>query len=101
MARLIQKFKTAARGRGWALWGAGAKGVAFLSQWRGEMAQCVVDSNPAKQGCVIPGSDVPIVGPNDPRALQLGLIVIANPNYAAEIRQTLKTLGFKGRVMIL
>jgi hypothetical protein len=85
----------------WAIWGAGAKGVALVNQLQSVHPTCVIDSNAAKQGCVIPGSRVPVVAPSDPRVLRLELILIANPNYAGEIASVLKTLGYRGRLQIL
>lgn len=98
---LAQKFIKAAGGRGWAVWGAGAKGVALVNHLHGPKPGCVVDSNPAKQGGVLPGSRIPIVAPDDPRLLQLGLVVIANPNYAREIRDVLRQCGFTGEMLTL
>jgi SAM-dependent methyltransferase len=85
----------------WAIWGAGAKGVALVNQLQSVHPDCVIDSNAAKQGCVIPGSRVPVVAPADPRVSRLKLILIANPNYAGEISATLKSLGFAGRLLVL
>ncbi len=98
---LAKKFTQAAGGAGWAVWGAGAKGVALVNHLRGPKPRCVVDSNPAKQGGVLPGSRIPIVAPDDARLLRLGLIVIANPNYAREIGDVLQQRGFSGRVLTL
>jgi SAM-dependent methyltransferase len=98
---LALRFTQESRGRGWAVWGAGAKGVALVNLLRGTRPSCVVDSNPAKQGGVLPGTKIPIVAPLDPRLDRLGLILIANPNYAAEIRAVLKQRGFTGRVLTL
>lgn len=98
---LAKQFIQGAGGRGWAVWGAGAKGVALVSHLVGTKPRCVVDSNPAKQGGVLPGSRIPIVAPDDQGLLQLGLIVIANPNYAAEIHDVLQRRGFTGKVLTL
>ena len=98
---LTAKFVRTSADRGWAVWGAGAKGVALVNQLRGTRPRCVVDSNPAKQGGVLPGTRIPIVAPNDARLDRLGLIVIANPNYAAEIRSFLYQRSFAGRVLNL
>lgn len=98
---LTKQFVAAAGGRGWAVWGAGAKGVALVNHLRGTKPRCVVDSNPAKQGGVLPGSRIRIVAPDDPGLLQLGLIVIANPNYAREIGSVLRSRGFTGCVLTL
>ncbi len=97
---LTRRFAKARDGRGWAVWGAGAKGVALVNLLRLKPA-CVVDSNPAKQGGMLPGTKVPIVAPEDARLARLGLIVIANPNYAAEIRAVLDQRGFTGRTLTL
>jgi SAM-dependent methyltransferase len=101
LAALAGQFEQAAAGRGWAVWGAGAKGVALVNQLRGTRPRCVVDSNPAKQGGVLPGRNIPIVAPGDARLLRLGLIVIANPNYEREIRDVLRQRGFTGQVLTL
>jgi hypothetical protein len=84
---------------GWAIWGAGAKGVALANRLRQIPPRFVVDSNPAKQGCVIPATAVPIIAPEDPRLLQLDLILVANPNYVSEVESTLEQVGFSGTVL--
>ena len=99
--RLATRISKAAAGRGWAIWGAGAKGVALVNQLPKCRPRRVIDSNPAKQGGVIPATSVRIVGPDDPSIRRLGLIVIANPNYATEIRADLARIGFSGRILTL
>ena len=101
LARLTARFRRAAGTRGWAIWGAGAKGVALANQIGGPAPSLVVDSNPAKQGGVLPGTRIPIVSPADPRVPELGLIVIANPNYGAEIRRSLRLADFRGAIETL
>ena len=91
----------AAAGRGWAVWGAGAKGVALVNRLGRAGPLLVVDSNQGKQGGVIPGSSVPVVAPEDPRLRGLGAILIVNPNYAPEIRPVLQKNGFSGKVLVL
>jgi ubiquinone/menaquinone biosynthesis C-methylase UbiE len=98
---LAKRIAKAAGGSGWAVWGAGAKGVALVNHLRGSKPRCVVDSNPAKQGGVLPGCRIPIVAPDDARLLKLGLIVIPNPNYAREIGDVLRQRGFAGRTLTL
>lgn len=98
---LAREFAKASGGHDWAVWGAGAKGVALVNLLHGKRPVCVVDSNPAKQGGVLPGTKVPIVAPDDARLPRLGMILIANPNYAPEIRTVLDRCGFTGRVLIL
>lgn len=96
-----KRIAAAAKGGRWAIWGAGAKGVALVNQLQSVRASSVIDSNAAKQGCVIPGSAVRIIGPDDPAVRKLELILIANPNYAGEIAATLKSSGYRGRLLIL
>ena len=98
---LARRFSTAAAGRGWAVWGAGAKGVALVNYLVHDRPRCVIDSNPAKQGGILPGTKVPIVSPEDAQLLHLGLIVIANPNYVREIRAVLRQRGYSGQILTL
>ncbi len=85
----------------WAVWGAGAKGVALINLLPRLRPAAVIDSNPAKQGGVLTGTSVPILAPSDPLLAELGLVVIANPNYAAEIRADLAKAGFTGATFCL
>jgi len=85
--------------KGWAIWGAGSKGVALANRLRQIRPSFVVDANPAKQGCIIPATRIPIIAPEDPRVLELQLILVANPNYADEIGSTLHGLGYDGTVL--
>jgi len=85
-------------GKPWGLWGAGAKGVAVVNQLPRTRPALVVDSNPAKQGGVIPGTRIPIVAPEDPRLSSLSFLLVANPNYLDEIRKSLRQHRFTGLV---
>jgi SAM-dependent methyltransferase len=78
-----------------AIWGAGAKGVTFagLVDPTLELIDCVVDVNPRKQGCFIPGTGHPIVAPNDLAARKISAAVLMNPNYRRENEAMLATLG--------
>jgi SAM-dependent methyltransferase len=96
---MINKLRRHGSEKGWAIWGAGAKGVALVNWLRSQPPRFVVDSNPAKQGGFIPGSRVPIIVPDDPRILKLALVLIANPNYTAEITSTLRQAGFSNRIL--
>jgi SAM-dependent methyltransferase len=87
--------------KGWAIWGAGAKGVSLVNRLRRLPPQYVIDSNPAKQGGVVPGSKVSVIAPNDARILPLHLILIANPNYADEIKAVLTQRGYQNQVLTL
>ena len=87
--------------RGWAVWGAGGKGVALINQLTIEPPKFVVDSNPAKQGCVIPGTSVPIISPEDSRLLQVPVVLVVNPNYLDEIKTLLCKRGFTNTLLSL
>jgi SAM-dependent methyltransferase len=86
--------------RGWAIWGAGAKGVTLAHRMTLPPC-CLIDTNPAKQGGYVPGLGVPIVAPDAAVVRTVGAIVIVNPNYAGEIRADLHVRGFTGRIMTL
>ena len=99
MASLERRLVLHGARQGWAVWGAGAKGVTLAGRLRLLRPRFVVDANPAKQGCIIPATRVPIVAPADPRVLELELILAANPNYATEIESTVRSLGYNGTVL--
>lgn len=83
-----------AAGRRVVIWGAGSKGVAFLTTVGvGEEVACAVDVNPHKQGMFMAGTGHPIVGPDHLRDHPADLVVAMNPVYLAEIRRDLDRLG--------
>jgi SAM-dependent methyltransferase len=98
---LVNRIRTERGRQPWAIWGAGAKGVALANLLPRIKPACVVDSNPAKQGGVLTGTSIPIIAPQDPRIGDFGLVVIANPNYAEEIRADLAKAGFSGKTFCL
>jgi hypothetical protein len=79
---------------GWAIWGAGAKGVSLASVLSTPHPLFIIDSNPSKQGKFIPGSGIPVIAPHDPRIADIPVILVANPNYLSEIHATLGQHGF-------
>jgi hypothetical protein len=100
LSSLARRLERAGARKGWAIWGAGAKGVALANRLRQIRPSLVVDANPSKQGGVIPATRIPIVGPEDARIREVELILIANPNYAAEIDSALAALQYDGTVLI-
>jgi SAM-dependent methyltransferase len=98
---LETKITLAATGRSWAIWGAGAKGVTLASRLPVPGLAFVIDSNPAKAGCFLPGSGIPVVSPSDPRIADLALVVIANPMYQAEILGALRLSRFTGTTLVV
>jgi cyclopropane fatty-acyl-phospholipid synthase-like methyltransferase len=101
LRKLSGRIDSARGGKDWALWGAGAKGVALVNQLPGPGPKFVVDVNPAKQGGVLPGTKIPIVADSFPGIDHLGLILIANPNYASEICAVLSQRGYAGETLTL
>jgi ABC-type Fe3+-hydroxamate transport system substrate-binding protein len=86
-------------GRRVAAFGAAAKGSTFLNA-AGVTASDIVavaDSNPAKQGRLLPGSLVPIVSPDDLVQQQPDDIVCLPWNLAAELSADLRARGWRGR----
>ncbi len=99
--RLIDTWHTQLRSVAWegkvALWGAGAKGVTYanlLDPQQQHMA-CVVDLNPAKQGCFLPGTGHPIVSFLDLPTYQVKNAILMNPNYREENLTILRDAGLK------
>lgn len=77
----------AAKGRV-AIWGAGAKGVAFalLADPDAGAIDHVADINPAKQGLFLAGTGLPVLAPDESAARRPSSILVMNPNYIDEIR---------------
>lgn len=74
-------------------WGAGAKAVSFFNiTAAGDAIEAVVDVNPAKQGKFLPGTGHPIIAPEALKAMAPDVVVLLNPVYAEEIRQSLAAL---------
>lgn len=78
-----------------ALWGAGAKGVTFanLIDPSRRLVDCVVDLNPAKQGCYVPGTGHPIVDYRELFGRGVKTAVLMNPNYREENLRLLAEAG--------
>ena len=76
------------------LWGAGAKGVAFLNLLGdGHWVDRVVDVNPRKTGRFIPGTGHVIESPTALAEDLIQAVLILNPAYDCEIREELLRLG--------
>jgi SAM-dependent methyltransferase len=91
--RLAGRLTAAGAEKGWAIWGAGAKGVALANALVADPPTFVIDANPAKQGGFVPGSAVPIIAPEDARVADVPVVLVANANYLDEIRRTLEARG--------
>jgi hypothetical protein len=53
----------------------------------------IVDANPAKRGCFLPGTEVEILAPEDLVELRPRHVVVMNDVYLEEIAATLAQLG--------
>ncbi len=78
-----------------AIWGAGAKGVTLLNlvDPECELVDCTVDVNPKKQGKFIAGTGHPIVSPAELPARGVRGVLVMNPNYADEVKRTLREIS--------
>ncbi len=84
------------------IWGAGSKGVGFLStlQLEDEVAYAV-DVNPAKHGMFLPGTGHEIVAPEQLTDIRPGIVVVMNPAYADEIGRDLAELEVDAKILTL
>ena len=78
------------QGRQVRVWGAGTKGITFLNvlDLSYERVEHAVDVHPGKQGKFIPGTGQKIIGPEALASLRPGVVVVMNPLYISEIRET-------------
>lgn len=91
-----------ARGERAVIWGAGSKGVGFLSTLGlADEVTCAVDVNPAKHDMYMPGTAHEIVAPERLSELRPGLVIVMNPAYETEIRRDLVKLGVEAQVVSL
>jgi len=84
-----------------AVWGAGAKGVAFanLVDPRRELITCVVDLSPRKQRNYLPGTGHPIVDYTTLGELGVTTAILMNPNYKEENRALLRNAGLRVKLV--
>lgn len=90
----------AARGGRPVVWGAGSKGVAFLTTIHlGDEVPAAVDVNPHKRGKYMPGTGHPVVGPGDLADLRPTHVIAMNPIYVGEIARQLRDVGVDAEVL--
>jgi C-methyltransferase C-terminal domain/Methyltransferase domain/Putative zinc binding domain len=92
-----------AAGRSIAAYGAAAKGNTFLNAGKvtAQDIAFVADRNPHKQGCLLPGSRIPIVAPKAVFERKPSDLVILPWNIADEIRRDMAAIGdWGGRFVI-
>lgn len=91
----------AERGDNPILWGAGARGVAFLSAVDpGRRLAGVVDLNPNKRGRHLPVTGHRVSGPDEVAALKPRAVIITNPAYRDEIGRQLADLGVDAQILV-
>ncbi len=90
---LTSKLTEAGFANGWAVWGAGAKGVSLANTFLDHPPAYVIDSNPSKQGMFLPGTGISVIAPDDSRVASVPVILVANTNYLSEIRASLAQQG--------
>jgi hypothetical protein len=74
-------------------WGAGAKGVTFLNAVPGAREIIsVVDINARKHGSFIPGTGQRVAAPSSLQDFQPEIVILSNPLYLCEVRETLAGL---------
>lgn len=89
---LLGQYKE--EGKKTVLWGAGSKGVSFLSTLGiVEEVKYAVDINPNKRGKYIAGSGQEIVEPAFLLTYKPDIVIIMNPIYTGEIRNELNKMG--------
>lgn len=87
-------------GRRAVVWGAGSKGVTFLNRVRvSKEIPYAVDVNPRKHGKFVAGTGQLIVEPGFLVEYQPDVVIVMNPVYADEIRQSLRGLGVSAEVV--
>jgi len=81
------------RGERVVIWGAGSKGVSYLTALRlGDEIDCAVDVNPHKAGKFMAGTGHEIIGPEALVDREPDVVVVMNPIYRDEIARTLDEL---------
>jgi SAM-dependent methyltransferase len=86
--------QAAEQGRKIVVWGGGSKGVTFLNTLRGDIpVEYVIDVNPRKWEKYITGTGQRIAPPNFLAEYRPDLVIVMNPIYEAEIRNTLRELA--------
>ena len=83
-----------------AFWGAGTKGTMLLNLLEDsrQLVDCVVDISPRKRGKYVAGTGHSIVQPADLQDRQPDRVVVMNPIYVGEVRQSLGDLRLTSAV---
>jgi SAM-dependent methyltransferase len=88
--------RTHASGGRTVIWGAGSKGVAFLTTLGvGPYVHAAVDINPHKHGFFMPGTGHEVIAPEALVDVRPDLVVAMNEIYLDEIREQLRAMGLE------
>jgi hypothetical protein len=88
-----QLAKMTSSGKRVALWGAGARGITFLTEIPQALSiGAIIDINPARQGKFIPRSGHRVDAPSYLTEFKPDVVIISNPTYAEEIRRDASAL---------
>jgi hypothetical protein len=83
------------------LWGAGSRGVQFLTfADPGRRLAAVVDVNPRKWGRHLPVTAHRVEPPDELRRLRPEAVIITNPSYRDEIEANLRDLGVAADLLV-
>ena len=84
------------------VWGSGSKCVAFLTTLDTvDKIQYVIDINPHRHGKFIPGVGKEIVPPEFLKEYKPDQVIVMNPIYCKEIKQTLDDMGVNAEIVSL
>jgi SAM-dependent methyltransferase len=88
--------------RGIVVWGGGSKGITFLNSLNisHEVVPYVVDVNPFKQGRFLTGTGQEIISPMLLQQYAPRYVVLMNPIYQDEIRQTMRKLDLTAEILL-
>jgi hypothetical protein len=82
------------------IWGAGSKGVAFLTTLGvAKAVGCAVDINPHKHDHYMPGTGHNVVSPDSMQDYRPDVVIVMNEIYTEEIRQQLAALGLEPEII--
>jgi hypothetical protein len=87
-----------------ALWGAGSKGVSFLTtlgQGVENSVEYAVDINPHKEGTFMAGTGQAIIRPDFLKQYQPDVMILMNPVYREEVENSLAGLGLSPEILLI
>jgi hypothetical protein len=99
-ARSLREWLTAERSAGRKVlgYGAASRAVALLCKAHvgRELLPAIVDASPAKRGLRMPGTDIPVTGPDELSASQPGAVLLFVPDLLPEVRKAFPEVETSG-----